>query len=163
MTTGKLAVAALGVSLALGAGLSALADDSSTSHVRAIDLNHDSGAVRRDDPADEIVAVEDDEDPTGDGDRTRGNDGTEGGDNTGDEDRTRGNDGTDGGDNTGDGDATVGNDGTAGGDNSGDGDATVGDDGTSGGDNTYVPSDSYAGGDDSGDDSGGGDSDDGGT
>ena len=92
------------------------------------------------------------DDDEGDGDATRGDDGTRGGNNTGDGDRTRGNDGTRGGNNTGDGDRTRGNDGTRGGDNTGDGDATWGNDGTGGGDNSYVApaagggGDSYSGG-----------------
>ncbi|MDQ3646201.1 MAG: hypothetical protein M3345_04615 [Actinomycetota bacterium] len=114
MSTGKLAVAGLALSLALGGGLVALADDPTTSEVREIDLDDRDGAVlRRDDAADDAMAVDDDDkDPTGDGDRTRGNDGTQGGDNTGDGDATAGNDGTAGGDNTGDGggDATGGDD-----------------------------------------------------
>jgi hypothetical protein len=60
----------------------------------------DDQAIRRDeDDGAPLVAVDDD-DVLGDGDRTRGNDGTGGGNNTGDGDRTRGNDGTGGGNNT---------------------------------------------------------------
>lgn len=63
--------------------------------------DQDDAALRRDDDAGDVAAV--DGDNTGDGDGTRGNDGTHGGDNTGDGDATNGNDGTGGGDNTGDG------------------------------------------------------------
>jgi hypothetical protein len=119
MTTGRLAVAALAVSLAIGSGIAALAGGAERTNVRPIDLDDRDGVVlRRDDVADEIAMVDDDDkDPTGDRDRTRGDDGTNGGDNTGDGDGTRGNDGTSGGNNTGDGDGTTGNDGTNGGDN----------------------------------------------
>jgi hypothetical protein len=136
MSLGRLAVGALAVVLALS-GLLAMTnvgggDDHS---VEAIALEHDEG--RREDGDDAVAAVDDDNE--GDGDGTRGNDGTSGGDNTGDGDATRGNDGTSGGDNTGDGDRTRGND------------------GTSGGDNSYVDGDnSYVGG--GGGDSGGGSS-----
>ena len=113
MTIGRLAVLALAAVLALGGigtAFAALADDDGGDDdgVQAIEL-------RKDDATAELVSDDDDE---GDGDRTRGDDGTSGGNNTGDGDRTRGNDGTGGGDNTGDGDATWGNDGTGGGDNS---------------------------------------------
>jgi len=107
--------------------------------------------LRKDDSGGPELVADEEPDP-GDGDRTRGDDGTDGGNNTGDGDRTRGNDGTRGGDNTGDGDRTRGNDGTRGGDNTGDGDATVGNDGTGGGDNSYVaaPAPAYGGGDSGG-------------
>jgi hypothetical protein len=112
MTLARLAVIALAAVLALGVIGTAFAqlgagDDAATTE--PIEL-------RKDDAALEIVQEEDDDE--GDGDRTRGDDGTRGGNNTGDGDRTRGNDGTRGGNNTGDGDATLGNDGTGGGDNS---------------------------------------------
>ena len=64
----------------------------------------DDEAIRR------LDAVEDDDDDAdddGDGDDTRGDDGTNGGNNTGDGDNTTGNDGTNGGNNTGDGDDTL--------------------------------------------------------
>ena len=112
MTIGRLAVLALAAVLALGGlgtAFAALSDDG------AGDPLAQEIELRKDDPGAELVSEEDDE---GDGDRTRGDDGTRGGNNTGDGDRTRGDDGTRGGDNTGDGDATWGNDGTGGGDNS---------------------------------------------
>jgi len=145
--TAKMAVLMLAVIVVLGgagAGFVRSFDDGEATAVEPIDL-------RKDDTSAELVAEQDDE---GDGDSTRGDDGTRGGDNTGDRDSTRGNDGTRGGDNTGDGDSTRGNDGTRGGDNTGDGDATWGHDGTAGGDNTFAapapaPAD-YGGGDSSG-------------
>ena len=133
MSTGRLAILVLAACLAIGGGIAALADTDDGRTIEAIDL--DDGAFRKDDAAAEVTEVEDDDD-RGDGDRTRGNDGTGGGNNTGDGDGTAGNDGTGGGNNTGDGDATAGDDGTNGGDNTGDGDGTDGDDGTNGGDNT---------------------------
>jgi hypothetical protein len=118
MSTGKVAIVVLAACLAIGAGIAALTDTDDDAPVRAIEL--DDGVLRRDDAADEITGVDDDDDRDKDGDRTKGNDGTGGGNNTGDGDRTNGNDGTGGGDNTGDGDATDGNDGTGGGNNTGD-------------------------------------------
>ena len=59
-----------------------------------------ASGTRRKDDAGAVEVVEDDEDDTGDGDRTRGDDGTSGGANTGDGGRTRGDDGTAGGENT---------------------------------------------------------------
>jgi hypothetical protein len=113
--------------------------------VDAVELTDtDERAIRRQDDEGPVLQVVDD-DTRGDGDSTKGDDGTSGGDNTGDGDRTAGDDGTSGGNNTGDGDATAGNDGTSGGNNTGDGDGTAGNDGTSGGDNTG----------DTGDDTGG--------
>jgi hypothetical protein len=162
--TAKMAVLVLAVTVALGglgAGFIRAFDDGEAVAVDPVEL-------RKDDNAPDLVAQEDDDegdgdstrgddgtrggDNTGDRDSTRGNDGTRGGDNTGDRDSTRGNDGTRGGDNTGDRDATHGNDGTRGGDNTGDGDATWGSDGTAGGDNSFVaPADpGYYGGGDSG-------------
>ena len=83
------------------------------------------------------MAVDDDD--VGDGDDTRGDDGSGGGNNTGDRDSTRGNDGTRGGDNTGDRDSHPRQRRRPrGGDNTGDGDWTGGNDGTAGGDNSYV-------------------------
>jgi hypothetical protein len=111
--TGRLAVIALAAVLALG-GIGtafALDGDDDAPESQPIEL-------RKDDATADVLTEEDDDGPDGDGDSTRGDDGTGGGDNTGDGDRTRGNDGTRGGDNTGDGDATYGNDGTGGGDNS---------------------------------------------
>ena len=111
----KIALLALAAVVAFG-GLTAVAanvfgdDDDGSVAVRDVEL-------RKDDDVGEVELVADDE-PEGDGDDTRGNDGTRRGDNTGDRDDTRGDDGTRGGDNTGDGDATAGNDGSAGGDNS---------------------------------------------
>jgi hypothetical protein len=111
--TAKMAVLMLACIVALGglgAGFIRTFDESDASAVEPVEMRKDEGTP-------ELVAQEDDDD-RGDGDSTRGDDGTRGGDNTGDRDSTRGNDGTRGGDNTGDGDATYGNDGTAGGDNS---------------------------------------------
>ncbi len=114
MTTGRIAVLALAAVLAfggLGTAFALSGDDDSSAAADPIEL-------RKDDAGDDVLVGEDDDGPDGDGDSTRGDDGTRGGDNTGDGDKTRGNDGTRGGDNTGDGDATYGNDGTGGGDNS---------------------------------------------
>ena len=132
--TARLAVILLAGLLAFGglglAVTNVFGDDDEAAATKSIELRKDdSGSA-------ELVAVDEPEPapPPGDGDRTRGNDGTSGGNNTGDGDRTRGNDGTSGGNNTGDGDRTVGNDGTG------------------GGDNTYVaaPSPGYGGGDSGG-------------
>jgi hypothetical protein len=137
MSIGKMAIAVLIACLAVGGGIAALADTRERTSVEPIALrDRDEAALRRDDAGEEILAPAEDDDNTGDGDNTIGNDRTAGGDNTGDGDNTIGNDRTAGGDNTGDGDGTIGNDGTAGGDNSGDGDGTYGNDGTAGGDNT---------------------------
>jgi hypothetical protein len=129
--TARLAVIALCAVLALG-GLGtafvALGDDGDD------DARAQPIELRKDDAANAEIAQE--EPDPGDGDDTRGDDNTAGGNNTGDGDRTRGNDGSSGGNNTGDGDATWGNDGSGGGDNS------------------YVapaaPAPAYGGGDDSG-------------
>jgi hypothetical protein len=118
MSTGKAAIVVLVACLAIGGGIAALTDTDDDSPVEAIDL--DDGVLRRNDAGDEIAGADDDDNRNKDGDRTKGNDGTGGGNNTGDGDRTKGNDGTGGGDNTGDGDATDGNDGTGGGNNTGD-------------------------------------------
>jgi hypothetical protein len=122
-------------------------------------LRADEVAARldKDDVVDDLEAIEVPDEPTGDGDDTKGDDGTSGGDNTGDGDATKGDDGTSGGNNTGDGDNTRGDDGTSGGNNTGDGDATKGDDGTSGGNNTgdgdnTRGDDGTGGGDNTGDD-----------
>jgi hypothetical protein len=154
--TARLAVTALCAVLALG-GLGtafvALGDDGDD------DARQQPIELRKDDGGSAEIAHE--EPDPGDGDDTKGDDNTAGGNNTGDGDRTRGNDKTSGGNNTGDGDGTRGNDGSSGGNNTGDGDATVGNDGSGGGDNSYVapaasapaPAPAYGGG---GDDSGGG-------
>jgi hypothetical protein len=152
--TARLAVIAFCAVLALG-GLGtafvALGDDGDDDpRAQPIEL-------RKDDAGNAEIAQE--EPDPGDGDDTKGDDNTAGGNNTGDGDRTRGNDNTSGGNNTGDGDRTRGNDGSGGGNNTGDGDATWGNDGSGGGDNSYVapaapaPAPAYGGG---GDDSGGG-------
>jgi hypothetical protein len=161
--TAKMAVLMLVVVVALGglgAGFIRTFDDGDPRAVEPLEL-------RKDDSAPDLVAEDDDEgdgdstrgddgtrggNNTGDGDNTRGNDGTRGGNNTRDGDSTWGNDATRGGDNTGDGDSTWGNDATRGGDNTGDGDATWGNDGSAGGDNSFVaPADpGYYGGGDSG-------------
>ena len=110
--TARMAVITLAVVVALGGlgvGYVNTFDEGDAQAVDSIDL-------RKDDSSAELVAEEDDDE--GDGDGTRGDDGTGAGNNTGDRDSTRGNDGTRGGNNTGDGDATGGNDGTGGGDNS---------------------------------------------
>ena len=80
-----------------------------------IELASDVDARKNDADDDRAVAVEDDD---GDGDDTRGDDGTNGGNNTGDGDNTAGNDGTSGGDNTGGGGGgtDTGGGGTGGGD-----------------------------------------------
>jgi hypothetical protein len=109
--TAKMAVLALAVVVALGGlgvGFVRTFDEGAAEAVEPLEL-------RKDDRSPELVAEDDDDE--GDGDSTRGDDGTRRGDNTGDRDSTRGNDGTRGGDNTGDGDATWGNDATGGGDN----------------------------------------------
>jgi hypothetical protein len=71
--------------------------------VDAVELQ-DPAIRRADDDGPTLDAVSDDDnDSTGDGDSTRGDDGTGGGNNTDDGDSTRGDDGTGGGNNTGDG------------------------------------------------------------
>jgi hypothetical protein len=113
--------------------------------------------VRKDDsiPDAELVDDEPDDDPTGDRDKTRGDDGTNWGHNH-DHDSTGNDDGTGGGDNT-DGDRTAGDDGTGWGNNH-DRDATAGDDGTGAGDDSeYVapaPAEAPAAYDDYSDDGG---------
>jgi len=74
----------------LGVGYVRTFENSDAKAVEPIDL-------RKDDTSAELVAEEDDD---GDGDATRGDDGTSGGNNTGDRDSTRGDDGTGGGDNS---------------------------------------------------------------
>jgi hypothetical protein len=117
MNMGKLAVFVVALALASGGIGAALAEWRSSDAGAAIELAGDFDA--RKSAADHDVGFVEDDDDKGDGDRTRGNDGTSGGNNTGDGDRTRGNDGTGGGNNTGDGDWTGGNDGTGGGNNTG--------------------------------------------
>jgi hypothetical protein len=96
----KIALAAMLGLVLVGAALAGLSGlgraDESADQVSSIEL-------RKPDVDESPELVDDDDDgggPSGDGDRTRGNDGTSGGNNTGDGDRTRGNDGTSGGDNT---------------------------------------------------------------
>src|ERR671916_390933 len=93
--TAKLAVLTLAVIVALG-GLG-------TGFIRAFETGKADAVepveLRKDDSGADVAAEEDDDD-RGDGDATRGNDGTRGGDNTGDGDATFGHDGTGGGDNT---------------------------------------------------------------
>jgi hypothetical protein len=114
MPFGKIGVLVLAVAIAIGLGGfgAALKSWVGGDPVAAITLSDVD--ARKDDADGPALADDGDQ---GDGDKTRGNDGTSGGNNTGDGDRTRGNDGTSGGNNTGDGDRTRGNDGTAGGDN----------------------------------------------
>jgi len=100
MNFGKLAVLALALMLASGGIGAALADWRASDPGEPIDLVGED--ARKDDIAESKALVDDDE---GDGDDTRGDDGTNGGDNTrdvraGDGDSTRGDDGTNGGDNT---------------------------------------------------------------
>jgi hypothetical protein len=112
MTTRILLIALCGL-VAIGGVSAAIADDGSdeTGSVSPVD-------VRKDDTGNdtELVDEEPDDDPTGDRDQTRGDDGTNGGDNS-DGDKTAGDDGTSWGHNV-DHDATGGDDGTGGGDNS---------------------------------------------
>lgn len=100
MGIGKLAVLMVAGAFAFGGIGAALADWARSDPADAITL--DDG--RKDDAAVELAADNDDDKKKkgkgGDGDNTRGNDGTSGGNNTGDGDNTRGNDGTSGGDNT---------------------------------------------------------------
>jgi hypothetical protein len=100
MTTGKIAVLALAVLVAIGGG-AALAGRAATTptNVDAVQIRSDDDARRDDDPADGTDPVEDDrDDDTGDGDDTKGDDGTSGGwSRTGDGDDTKGDDGTSGG------------------------------------------------------------------
>jgi hypothetical protein len=92
--TAKLAVFMLAVVVALGglgAGFIRAFETGKADAVEPVEL-------RKDDSGAELAAEEDDD--RGDGDSTRGDDGTRGGDNTGDGDATFGYDGTGGGDNT---------------------------------------------------------------
>ena len=95
MSTIKIAIGVMAGSLALGSVVASLADSSDRTEVRSIQFE-DEGA-RREDLDTELVTEENER---GDGDGTRGNDGTGGGNNTGDGDGTDGDDGTGGGDNT---------------------------------------------------------------
>jgi hypothetical protein len=97
MTIGKIGVLVLAIALlSFGVG-SAFADWRQADVGAAIQLA-DVDARKTEGGQDDVVQVGDEDE--GDGDKTRGNDGTSGGNNTGDGDRTRGNDGTGGGDNT---------------------------------------------------------------
>ena len=98
--TARLAVILLAGLMAFG-GLGLVAtnvfgDDDDAAAINPVDLRKDDAGGA------ELVADDDPEPapPPGDGDRTRGNDGTSGGNNTGDGDATVGNDGTAGGDNS---------------------------------------------------------------
>jgi hypothetical protein len=96
---GKLAVLAVAVAFAFGGVGAALADWARSDDAgAAIELASEFDA-RKNDANDDVAVAEDDD--RGDGDNTRGNDGTSGWNNTGDGDWTAGNDGTAGGDNTG--------------------------------------------------------------
>lgn len=96
MGLGKLAVLVVALGIALGGIGAALADRVGSDDRSAVQLATDVDA-RKNDADDDIVVLDDDE---GDGDKTRGDDGTSGGNNTGDGDWTAGSDGTGGGDNT---------------------------------------------------------------
>jgi hypothetical protein len=98
MSFGKLAVIGIALVLAAGGVGAALADRGTSDAGEVIDLTAQD--ARKDDVMESLGLVDDDD---GDGDNTRGDDGTSGGDNTGDGDNTRGDDGTSGGDNTGSG------------------------------------------------------------
>ena len=150
MNLSKVAASTLAAVIAVSGAGAILVSQGTPEDVEAVELESgrepsqpeapaaDDLAIRRsDDDTGALDAQEDDDPaPTSDGDSTRGDDGTSGGNNTGDGDSTRGDDGTSGGNSTGDGDSTNGNDGTSGGNNTGDGDSTNGNDGTSGGNNT---------------------------
>ena len=122
--TARLAVIVLAGLLAFGglglAVTNVFGDDDDTAAMKSIELRKDdSGGA-------ELVADDDPEPapPPGDGDRTRGNDGTSGGNNTGDGDATAGNDGSAGGDNSNVAPAASAPAGGGGGDDSGGGGAT---------------------------------------
>jgi hypothetical protein len=132
---GRLTVFALIAALVL-AGVGAAIGSDGDDEVAALDEIE----LRKDDATGDFELVDDDEgdDPSGDRDNTRGDDGTNGGHVTGDHDNTDGDDGTGHGDNTPDRDDTAGNDGTGGGDGTGNdasagfgGDDTLGDGGAS--------------------------------
>jgi hypothetical protein len=132
MSARILIIALCGV-VAIGGVGAALADDGDEQigSLDPVDLRKDDSLGDA-----ELVDDEPNDDPTGDGDKTRGDDGTSWGHNN-DHDSTAGHDGTGGGDNT-DGDNTWGDDGTNWGHNN-DHDSTGGHDGTSGGNNSeYV-------------------------
>jgi hypothetical protein len=113
---GKAAVFGLGVVLGLGTTAAVLEAQRGPDRFSVVEVQSDDLEGNR--PEDQVaIALQDDADE-GDGDGTRGDDGTGGG-LSGDRDRTAGNDGTRHGNNTGDSDRTVGNDGTGGGDNTG--------------------------------------------
>jgi hypothetical protein len=98
MTSGKIAVLALAVLVAIGGGVAFAGRAATTpSDVDAVQIRSDDDARRDDDPADGVEPVEDDrDDDTGDGDDTKGDDGTSGGwSRTGDGDDTGGNTGGD--------------------------------------------------------------------
>ena len=97
---GKLMVVAAALAVALTAIMAGAVPDDAPA-VAPVRLSDDDAIGRREDDGGEVVAIED-----GDDDRTRGNDGTNGGNNTGDGDATAGNDGTNGGKNTGGGGGT---------------------------------------------------------
>ena len=99
MAMGRLAFIAVALGLAIGGLGAAVTGWRPLGQEDSVALANDD--ARKDDPDDDVAAADADE---GDGDRTRGNDGTHGGDNTDDGDHTRGNDGTRRGNNTGDGD-----------------------------------------------------------
>src|SRR5665809_36365 len=111
MSLGTAAVAGLAMILGLGGVSTFILSDDQPSETQAIQMSEEG--INRQDDDDDDVLTKDDDDDDGDGDNTRGNDGTSGGNNTGDGDNTWGNDGTSGGNNTGDGDNTWGNDGTS--------------------------------------------------
>jgi hypothetical protein len=94
--TAKILILALCVVVAIGGVGAALADDGDD-EVGTMDPIE----VRKDDSSagTELVDDDPDDDPTGDGDQTRGDDGTDWGHNH-DRDATGGDDGTDGGDNS---------------------------------------------------------------
>ena len=127
---GRFLIFAIIATLLVGSLGAALADDGDDKFeaLAAVELRKDDAL------ADAELVDDEDERDRGDGDKTRGDDGTDGGDNTGDGDGTEGNDGTGHGDNTPDGDDTAGNDGTHDGDGTGnDVSAGFGGDGTLGG------------------------------
>jgi hypothetical protein len=95
MGIGKLVVLVVALGIALSGIGTALADWADSDAGSAVQLATNVDARKHD--ADGFAFVDDDE---GDGDKTRGDDGTGGGNNTGDGDWTRGNDGTAGGNNT---------------------------------------------------------------
>jgi hypothetical protein len=97
MSLGTAAVAGLAMILGLGGVSTFILSDDQSTETQALQMD-DEGIKRQDDDDDDVLAQDDDDD--GDGDNTRGNDGTSGGNNTGDGDNTRANDGTSGGDNT---------------------------------------------------------------